>query len=128
MRSLVTLLPKVAIDDGMYARFKDGYKGYTGSNLRDLRSMWWLVHSKPGVLHNYDWNLYVDDNTFVNTPLLISSLQGIPSHLQLLLSTIWEPRVPPPYEQDLAWPSGGLVCCSLVCITAAGFIALLTSM
>jgi hypothetical protein len=48
--------------------------------------------------------VYVDDDTFVDVPLLLSFLDGIPAHLPLLALHIHFNRSDPP---NLAYPSGG---------------------
>jgi hypothetical protein len=87
----VTLLPRLAIDDAVDARFKQP-SGKAAANLRDLRSIWWLVNVVPNVLRSHDWIFYVDDDTFVNLPLLLSFLHGIPTHLPLLFHIFTIPR------------------------------------
>jgi hypothetical protein len=64
--------------------------------------MWWLVHVQPGLLLSYDWIFYVDDDTFVNVPLLLSHLYGIPAHLPLLVSHIHSTL-----RANPSFPSGG---------------------
>lgn len=98
----VTLLPRLAIDDGVDAKFKK-QSGKTAANLRDLRSIRWLAHEDSRVLHSFHWIFYADDDTFVNVPLLLSFLHGIPAHLPLLVSHIHSNRTTP----NLAFPSGG---------------------
>jgi hypothetical protein len=101
----VTLLPRLAIDDGVEARFKR-QSGKVAANLRHLRSICWLAHEDSRVLNSFDWVFYADDDTFVNVPLLLSFLQGIPAHLPLLFSHIHSNRTNRG-ATDLAFPSGG---------------------
>ena len=99
----VTFIPRLSIDDQVNVKFKK-QSGKTAANLRHLRSIWWLANEQHEVLQNYDWVMYVDDDTFVNVPVLLSFLDGIPSHLPLLASHIHFNRTSPP---NLAYPSGG---------------------
>jgi hypothetical protein len=66
------------------------------------------VNVVPNVLRSHDWIFYVDDDTFVNLPLLLSFLHGIPTHLPLLISHIFHPPLSPAiYPQNISFPSGG---------------------
>jgi hypothetical protein len=99
----VTLLPRLSIDDRVNAKFKQ-QSGKKAANLRHLRSIWWLVKEQYEVLQNFDWVMYVDDDTFVNVAALLSFLDGIPAHLPLLASHMLFNVTNPP---NLAFPVGG---------------------
>lgn len=77
---------------------------YTAANLRHLRAVWWLGRSLA--VQQYSWLFLVDDDTFVNVPLLLMFLRGIPTHLPLLFGKLWTQK---DAETPNGWvfPSGG---------------------
>jgi hypothetical protein len=104
----VTLLPRLAIDDDVDAKFGKQQPNNRKASLRHLRSIWWLVNVQSRVLDSFDWVFYVDDDTFVNVPALMSFLYGIPLHMPMLVSYIWyNPPPPNPVARNFAFPSGG---------------------
>ena len=101
----VTLLPRLSIDDGVDAKY-GSQPANIRANLRHLRSIWWLANEKASVSNSFDWVFYVDDDTFVNVPALMSFLHGIPSHVPMLVSYMWY-NPPWPIDRNLSFPSGG---------------------
>jgi hypothetical protein len=70
---------------------------YTAANLRHLRAVWWL--GRLPAVQQYSWVFLVDDDTFVNVPLLLMFLKDIPPHLPLLFGRMWN-------QQDTEYPNG----------------------
>jgi hypothetical protein len=65
-----------------------------------MQSIWWLVNDKTRMLDRFVWVLYLDDDIFVDVPVLMSFLHGIPSHVPMLVSSIWHN---PPWDAPRNW-------------------------
>jgi len=62
---------------------------------------------KKGALDDIDWVFMVDDDTFVNLPMLLLLVRQISPSLPLVVGHMWDS---PPWDNQLegvAWPSGG---------------------
>lgn len=99
----VTVLPSLPVDRYIQSRFPSP-SNYHAANLRHLKAVYWLGKATTGALNNIDWVFMVDDDTFVNVPLLLIYLQDMPAFLPLLFGQIWHQAVE---VGEVAWPSGG---------------------
>jgi hypothetical protein len=68
------------------------------ANLRQLKAMWWVGRWPSSQMQ--PWVFFLDDDTFVNLPLLLRLIRQIPSSLPLLVGHIW-------HGPGTSWPSGG---------------------
>lgn len=112
----VTLLPSLPGDAYVKTKFPNP-NNYDRANLRHLLSMQWLGKVKEGALDDIDWVFMVDDDTFVNLPMLLLLVRQIPPSLPLLVGHMWDS---PSWDiglKGVAWPSGG----AGMLFTKAGF-------
>jgi len=112
----VTLLPSLPGDGYVETKFPNP-NNYDRANLRHLLSVQWLGKVKEEALDDIDWVFMVDDDTFVNLPILLSLVRQIPPSLPLVVGHMWDS---PPWDIQLkgvAWPSGG----AGMLFTKAGF-------
>lgn len=102
----VTMLPNLPGDAYVKTKFPNP-SNYDAANLRHLLSVQWLGKVEKEVLDGFDWVFMVDDDTFINLPMLLLLVRRIPSSLPLLVGHMWDS---PPWDAQLegvAWPSGG---------------------
>jgi hypothetical protein len=112
----VTLLPSLPGDAYVKTKFPNP-NNYDAANLRHLLSVQWLGKVNEEALDDIDWVFMVDDDTFVNLPMLLSLVRQIPPSLPLVVGHMWDS---PPWDNQLkgvAWPSGG----AGMLFTKAGF-------
>ena len=102
----VTMLPSLPGDTYVKTKFPNP-SNYDAANLRHLLSVQWLGKVNEKALDGFDWVFMVDDDTFVNLPMLLMLVRRIPPSLPLLVGHMWDS---PPWDAQLkgvAWPSGG---------------------
>lgn len=102
----VTLLPSLPGDSYVKTKFPNP-NNYDAANIRHLLSVQWLGKVRQEALDGFDWVFMVDDDTFVNLPMLLLLVRQIPSSLPLLVGYIWDSPPGKIYLKDVAWPSGG---------------------
>lgn len=72
----VTVLPQLPADDIIAKAFTGRQPtNYEKANLRCVKSIQWLGKYKEASLQGIDWVFMVDDDTFVNIPLLMLYLR-----------------------------------------------------
>lgn len=102
----LSVLPPLPADAYINSKFPNP-SNYQSANLRHLRSVQWLGKINTTAIQKVDWIFMVDDDTFVNLPLLLLYLRHIPSDLPFLIGHLWDS---PPWDaklKGLAYPSGG---------------------
>lgn len=102
----ITLMPPLPADDYIKQRHPN-VNSYEAAGLRHLRSVQWLGKVNTTALDNIDWVFMVDDDTFVNLPLLLLYLQNLPSNLPLLIGYFFDRVAVIGGMTGLAWPAGG---------------------
>lgn len=102
----MTVLPPLPADSYVHQKFPSP-TGYQAANLRHLKSIQWLGKVESQHLQGVDWVFMVDDDTFVNVPLLLIALQSVPASLPVLFGHIWYAPTWAESLKHLAWPSGG---------------------
>lgn len=93
----ITMVPPLAVDGYVNQKFPNP-NNYEKANLRQLKALYWLGSHRT--LSTHKWVFFVDDDTFVNVPKLVSFVGAIPPSLPLLIGHIWT-------SPGWSWPSGG---------------------
>jgi hypothetical protein len=107
-----TDIPPLPIDSYIKQRFPE-LSNYQLANLRHLRGTWWLGTKEAARLdtNGIQWVMLIDDDTFVNVPLLLSFLNDVPPTLPVLFAHLYE-RINVPGKKhttykNLTFPQGG---------------------
>jgi hypothetical protein len=85
----MTVLPELPADSYIRRHYPNA-TSYQAANLRHLASMQWLGKVHPSALDGMDWVFMVDDDTFVNPPMLLQFLQPFPPTLPLFFGHVWD--------------------------------------
>lgn len=85
----MTILPSLPADEHIKSKYPHP-TNYQAANLRHLRSVQWLGKVNSTALQNIDWVFFVDDDTFVNLPMLLMFLQNVPPSLPVLFGQYWD--------------------------------------
>jgi hypothetical protein len=104
----MTVLPELPADSYIRRHYPNA-TSYQAANLRHLASMQWLGKVHPSALDGMDWVFMVDDDTFVNPPMLLQFLQPFPPTLPLFFGHVWDNPswLPSNGGKKLAYTSGG---------------------
>lgn len=103
-----TVLPPLDVDTYVQAKFGYAYAhNYTAANLRHLKSIYWLGNSKAVDLSGFDWVFLVDDDTFVNVPLLLSFLKPFSPSVPTLFARMVSNGHWAEHLANLTFPYGG---------------------
>ena len=102
----VTMVPSLPGDAYVRNKFPNP-SNYDAANLRHLLSVQWLGKVKKEALDGFDWVFMVDDDTFVNLPMLLILMRRIPPSLPLLVGHMWDSPLWDAQLKGVAWPSGG---------------------
>ena len=62
--------------------------GFANAQLRQIYGMKWILNERPDLMQK-DWFFLVDDDTWVNVPVLLDYLSGFPAFLPLSFSHIY---------------------------------------
>lgn len=73
----ITVLPVLPGDAYLDAKFPMP-TNYEAANLRHLKVVQWLGRVKEGALDHVNWIFMVDDDTFVNLPMLLDAREKDP--------------------------------------------------
>jgi hypothetical protein len=105
----ITVLPELPADAYLEEVFGNvsSLNNYHKANLRHLKAVQWLGEQKSEALRGIDWVMMVDDDTFVNVPLLLQFLSQLPASLPLSVGMIYDNAAWDPFLKGLAYPQGG---------------------
>lgn len=105
----ITVLPELPADAYLEEVFGNvsARDNYHKANLRHLKSVQWLGQQKQEALLDIDWVMMVDDDTFVNVPLLLHFLAQFPASLPMSFGIIIDSGPWDPFLKGVAFPQGG---------------------
>lgn len=85
-----------------------GRKGYIDSGQRQLRGMQHLAINSPDLVAHFKWFILIDDDSFINVPLLFSYLADFPPSAPLAIGHVWDSL----YHKGLVYHHGSAVAIS----------------
>eukprot|EP00775_Hariotina_reticulata_P007097 gene7097-7310_t len=105
----ITILPELPADAYLEEVFGNvsTRDNYHKANLRHLKSVQWLGQQKQAALLDIDWVMMVDDDTFVNVPLLLQFLAQLPASLPMSFGMVIDSGPWDPFLKGVAFLQGG---------------------
>eukprot|EP00775_Hariotina_reticulata_P013196 gene13196-13327_t len=106
----VTVLPQLPADEVIAKAFHGKQPtNYEKANLRCVKSIQWMGKHNKAALQGIDWVFMIDDDTFVNIPLLELYLRRFSPAFAVSIGHVWDwpPGTSPSIMPGLVYLSGG---------------------